>query len=279
VIASFAARIERDTIHVAGIDAVEYLQGQLSQDVVAIAVGDSAWSLLLDPSGKVDAWLRATRVGADEFVLDVDPGCGDTVVTRLRRFLLRTKADIGDAVRTPCTAVRGAPMPAPRAGLPIAWPSIDGYDLLGAGATVPAGLADVDATAYDLARINRGVPMNGRELTTATIPAEAGQWLIDASVSFSKGCYTGQELVARIDSRGGNVPRPIRGLVIDGTAAVAAGAEITAESGVVGAITSSAPDHDAGVTLALAPLARSVAPGTRVGVDDRSAEVSNFPLQ
>ena len=51
----------------------------------------------------------------------------------------------------------------------------------------------------------------GAELTEATIPAEAGQWLIDASVSFTKGCYTGQELVARIDSRGGNVPRPLRG--------------------------------------------------------------------
>ena len=51
---------------------------------------------------------------------------------------------------------------------------------------------------------------------TDTIPAELGQWLIDASVSFTKGCYTGQELVARIDSRGGNVPRPLRGLVVDG---------------------------------------------------------------
>src|SRR3546814_11977806 len=56
----------------------------------------------------------------------------------------------------------------------------------------------------------------GSELTDATIPAEAGQWLIDASVSFTKGCYTGQELVARVDSRGGNVPRPVRGLVSDG---------------------------------------------------------------
>src|SRR5690606_7561419 len=66
--------------------------------------------------------------------------------------------------------------------------------------------------ALEALRIECGVPAMGAELTDATIPAEAGQWLIDASVSFSKGCYTGQELVARIDSRGGNVPRPVRGL-------------------------------------------------------------------
>ena len=56
----------------------------------------------------------------------------------------------------------------------------------------------------------------GAELTEDTIPAEAGQWLVDASVSFTKGCYTGQELVARIDSRGGNVPRPVRLFVVEG---------------------------------------------------------------
>jgi folate-binding protein YgfZ len=275
---AFAARIERDTIHVAGPDAIEYLQGQLSQDVAAVAMGDSTWTLLLDPSGKVDAWLRVTRVGTEECVLDVDAGWGDTVVARLRRFLLRTKADIGDAQRMPCLAVRGVALPEPRAGLPIVWPTVVGYDQLGDSSVSPDGVVEVDRDGYELARIRSGVPANGRELTSATIPAEAGQWLITASVDFTKGCYTGQELVARINSRGGNVPRPIRGVVVEGIDAIADGIDVVADS-VVGAITSSAPDRGAGVTVALAPVARAVVPGTAVTVDGRAAEVRNLPLQ
>jgi folate-binding protein YgfZ len=122
----------------------------------------------------------------------------------------------------------------------------------------------------------------GAEVTEATIPAELGQWLVDASVSFTKGCYTGQELVARIDSRGGKVPRPIRGLRVDGpvpdrdTAVLVDGAE-------VGRITSAASSPALG-SVALAALARAVEPGTVVtvagnGSGDRSATVVELPLR
>src|SRR2546430_3889477 len=84
----------RDVVLVRGPDAESYLQGQLSQDIAALDVGGSAFSFLLQPQGKVDAWLRVTRLADDEFALDVDAGWGDAVVARLRRFLLRTKADI-----------------------------------------------------------------------------------------------------------------------------------------------------------------------------------------
>src|SRR5205823_3736132 len=104
------------------------------------------------------------------------------------------------------------------------------------------------------------------------IPVEAGQWLIDASVSFTKGCYTGQELVARIDSRGGNAPRPIRGVRISGR--VDAGAPITSNDGrELGAITSVAFVADEGETVALAPLPRSVEPSIEVLVDGVPARV------
>ena len=91
----------------------------------------------------------------------------------------------------------------------------------------------------------------GAELTEATIPAEAGQWLIEASVSFTKGCYTGQELVARIDSRGGNVPRPLRGLLVDGDPAPV-GASVSRDGKEVGHVTSSARSEALGA-IALAP--------------------------
>ena len=69
-----------------------------------------------------------------------------------------------------------------------------------------------DPAAFEVARIEAGVPAMGRELTEKTIPQEAGD-LVEHTVSFTKGCYTGQELVARLDARGGNVARRLRGVV------------------------------------------------------------------
>src|SRR4051794_11991283 len=172
---------EPDVVRVTGPDAVAYLQGQLSQDVAALAVGSGAPSFLLEPTGKVCAWLNVLRVADDAFVLAVDAGYGDAVVERLARFKLRTKVEI---VRDDASGAPGAP-----------------------------SLAAPDEEA----RIAAGIPRMGAELVPGrTIPAEVGQALIDASVSFTKGCYTGQELVARIDSRGGHVPRQVRGVVVDG---------------------------------------------------------------
>src|SRR5271157_4775990 len=81
---------------------------------------------------------------------------------------------------------------------------------------MPFGATPVDAAAYEAVRVEAGFPRHGDELDERTIPAEAG--LVEASVSFTKGCYTGQELVARIDSRGSNVPRRLRGLLLSGPA-------------------------------------------------------------
>ncbi len=75
------AVVERDVVSVTGPDSGRYLQGQLSQEVVAMGDEASAWSLLLHPSGKVQAWLRVHRIGSDEYAVDVDPGHGATVVT------------------------------------------------------------------------------------------------------------------------------------------------------------------------------------------------------
>ena len=89
-----AFRAGRDVLAVRGPDAEGYLQGQLSQDVAALAVGASADSLLLEPDGKLSALLRVTRTDGQGFVLDVDRGYGDAVLARLRRFLLRSKVEL-----------------------------------------------------------------------------------------------------------------------------------------------------------------------------------------
>ena len=166
--------------------------------------------------------------------------------------------------------------------LPASWPGVPGVDLLGDVVDRPGGLDELPGAALEALRVECGVPAMGAELTDATIPAEAGQWLIDASVSFTKGCYTGQELVARIDSRGGNVPRPVRGLLVDGDPAPV-GAAVTLDGKEVGHVTSSARSPALGA-IALAPISRTVEVGTRVdlavdGGAARSATVADLPLR
>ena len=243
-----ALLLRRDVVLVTGPDAESYLQGQLSQDIAALAVGDSACSLLLQPQGKVDAFLRVTRGADDRFALDVDAGWGDHVVARLRRFLLRVQVTV-EPVDWPVVAVRWLDLPDPDGCLRIA-PEVpgDGYDLIGPGARVPDGAPELDPADYEAMRIAAGVPRMGTELDESTIPASAG--IVDRSVSFTKGCYTGQELVARIDSRGDRVPAKLR--VVRGQ--VAAGTTLLADGREVGRVTSSAGGN------ALAYVRREIEP-------------------
>jgi folate-binding protein YgfZ len=270
--AAVACTLERDVVAVRGPDALAFLQGQLSQDVEALAIGASAPSFLLQPTGKVDAWLRVTRLADDELVLDVDAGWGDAVHARLKRFLLRTKAELEPA-RWYGTALRGsgaaaATVPDGALALDPAWPGIEGLDLLG------PDLAAAGADDLEPIRVACGVPKMGAEVDATTIPAELGQWTIDASASFTKGCYTGQELVARIDSRGGNVPHPVRGLRL--AAEVAAGTPVRVDGTEAGRTTSVAVHPELGA-IALAVVARSAVPGTAVEVAGVPGTVVELP--
>jgi folate-binding protein YgfZ len=284
----------RDVVRVAGPEAVAYLQGQLSQDVEALTAGASAESLLLSPQGKIDALVRVTRTGDDELVIDVDGGYGEAVVARLRRFKLRTKADI-EALDWRCLALRG-----PRvtelalgtqrwAGLTLAadWPGLAGVDLLGEEPPLPDGVRLCGGEAWEAVRVEAGIPLMGAELTDRTIPAETG--VVERTVSFTKGCYTGQELVARIDSRGSRVPRHLRGLVLDGqessdvppVGAVLVG---TGERGEreLGQLTSVAVSPTLGGPVALAYVRREVEPPALVvvrwGDEEASGRVEALPL-
>jgi folate-binding protein YgfZ len=282
-----AVPLQRDVVAVRGTEAVAYLQGQLSQDLDGLAVGATAPALLLQPTGKVVAWLRVTRSGDDALVLDVDQGGGEPVVARLRRFLLRTAATLepatwsGVALRGP-GALDAATAATADGGLclPTTWPGIEGCDVL-----APRGVAvDLPAAsegALEALRVECGVPALGAEITESTIPAELGQWLIDGAVSFTKGCYAGQELVARIDSRGGNVPHPVRGLRIASDAPPRRGAPVVLDGRDVGSLTSVAVSPELG-PIGLAPLARSVQVGQEVtvGTDDGvPATVAELPLR
>ncbi len=244
-----AVEVARDLLTVAGPDAASYLQGQISQDAEGLAIGSTTWTLLLQPQGKVDAWLRMHRLADDRFLLDVDAGHGEGAKARLERFKLRVDATIELASVT-MLALRGpgsseaaqAVLAGSETGLEIvgldaSWAETEGVDLvaLDGSAVAPGTLEVGPSELLDVIRISRGQPAMGHELDESTIPAAAG--IVDESVDFTKGCYVGQELVARIDSRGNNTPTRLYGLQFDG-AAPAVGAELQLDGAAVGTVTS-----------------------------------------
>jgi folate-binding protein YgfZ len=275
--------VEREFVVASGPDAVDFLHGQLSQDIAALAVGDSAWSFVLEPQGKVDALVRVTRLADTDLVLDVDGGQGEALIARLARFKLRTKCDL-DPVPWSCLAVRGAgadavPTPPGAHPLPAPWPGLPGIDLIAESAIALDGVEQCGPDALHALRVESGWPAMGAELRAGeTIPAEAGQWLVDLAVSFTKGCFTGQELVARIDSRGGNVPRRLQGLVLEGEAVPEPGAEVRDPDGAVGVVTSAAWSAALDAPVALAYLARRVTVPAAVTVGLVAARAVPLPL-
>ncbi|HEX7459361.1 MAG TPA: glycine cleavage T C-terminal barrel domain-containing protein, partial [Acidimicrobiales bacterium] len=261
------------------------------------AIGASTESLLLSPQGKVDAYLRVTRTGEEAYLLDTDPGCGDAARVRLERFRLRTKVEIAP-LDWVCLSVRGPSVPAgtttpgPELALAVDWPGWSGVDLLGPrpaddpelAGWLPDGAVRSAAGPWEAARIEAGVPMGGREVTESTIAAEVG--LVARTVSFTKGCFTGQELVARLDARGSKVARRLRGLVVADGLRPPVGAAVWTADGEheVGTVTSAAWSTRRGATVALASLHRRVEPldhvtlrGDEVGVE-AVAEVWDLPL-
>jgi len=292
-----ARPVDRDVLEVSGPDASSYLQGQCSQDLAPLAVGATTEALLLSPQGKVDAWVRITRTGEEAFVLDCDPGCGPAAQARLERFRLRTKVEIRP-LDWACLSVRGpvsvdalavdagaaAPVGGPGGpalSLATDRPGWSGVDLLGPapdgdhglGPWAPASVVRCDEEAWEATRIEAGVPMGGREVVESTIAAEVD--LVERTVSFTKGCFTGQELVARLDARGSNVARHLCGVVVPSEWTVPVGAAVWTADGAheVGALTSVAWSIGAVAHVALAVLHRRVVPPEAVEVrwDDGTA--------
>jgi tRNA-modifying protein YgfZ len=220
VVDRWAAWLERDVLRVTGPESGTFLQGQLSQDVERLVAGTTAWSWVLAPTGKVDALVRVTRVDTDTWLLDTDSGWAPSVVARLERFKLRTKVEF-EALDWRVLAVRGAGWDPTTWDGSIAvepWPQTPGWDIFDPSSPAVDKIEDstplVGADEVQVARIRSLVPAMGADLTSSTIPEETG--LVDRTVSFEKGCYTGQELVARIDSRGGHVARRLRFLQLSG---------------------------------------------------------------
>jgi folate-binding protein YgfZ len=261
---AFYARIDRDLVVVSGPDATSFLQSLVSQDLDPVRVGETVTSLLLQPQGKLIVNFRAPRVSDDTWWCDCDGGYGAALADGLNRFKIRVKVDVTpQPVAT--LAVRHATVAAAD-GVRLV-PSWSGVDALGSPEAIGAfratlDLPEVDAAAYERARIEAGVPKLGVDIDDKTIPQEA--FLERDAVSFTKGCFVGQELVCRIDTRG-HVNRYLRRLRADRP--LDAGADVTSDGKVVGRVTSAVGD------VALATLRHEVEPGAVVSAGAVNARV------
>ena len=210
VTSSAAVRVERAFIRVAGPDARDYLQRMVSNDVDALAVGEACDALLLTAKARIIAPVRVLRRGDEDFLVSTEAELGEPVRALLTRMRLRAQCEI-DAERHD------------------AWHTLDGDEFID---TQPSADVVPDET-FERLRIEAAIPRWGRELDDSILPAEAG---LDAThISFTKGCYPGQEPIARQHYRG-KVNRRLRVFDVDGT--VSAGDEIVHGEKVVGRITS-----------------------------------------
>ncbi len=248
-------RSARGFVRVQGRDAGKLLQGIVTSDVDALDVGRAQPSLLLTPKARVVADLTILRIAEDAFILACEAQAHDPVSQTLRRYRLASKASIEDARgQLAALGFLGAGTNGQLATRAVAnWPTDDGLwplpfalgiELVGpADAVADAwirlrqdGASPVGAEALELLRIDAGVPRLGAELDESVFPAEAG--VVERAISFTKGCYLGQETVARMHYRG-HPNRRLRRLAFDG-AVPAAAAPLRDGAREVGRVTSAA---------------------------------------
>lgn len=264
-----AHEVERLVFTVSGPDAAKYLHSQLSNDIASLSVGESRYSFVLDPMGKIVSHVRVARVDEEVFEIDTElvEGLGDLLLARLNRFKIRIKADIIQS-REKYLAIRSldravvAPPTSAQVVLKAQWGDGSAIDVRlrnSAAVTFATDIPDdVEAEQIESLRIQRGWPAMGREMIAGeTLPAATG--LVPISVSFTKGCYPGQELVERMDSRGSTAPKTLRLLRGADAAGLMVGEPVMVGGENVGIATSVAGD------CALAYVARSVEIGEAVG--------------
>jgi tRNA-modifying protein YgfZ len=261
-----AVRGRAALVWVEGPDAGAFLHGLLSNDVEGLPAGGAARALLLDAKGHLQADVRVHRDGDDAFTLVLAPDAGDLVAGLLDRYHFSEDLELigpEDAE----TVVLAAPPPAAAAAAGVVVPALlpGAVEVVvdDAGATIASmGLTEAPAAALEAARVAAGAPLVGVDTGPATLVQEAG--LQDAAVSFEKGCYLGQETVARAQYRG-RVNRRLRGLRLD-AGPPPPGGRVLLDGREVGRMTSAADVPGIG-PAGLAILRREAEPGARVTVE------------
>jgi tRNA-modifying protein YgfZ len=292
-------RSERGKLLVSGPHAAEYLQGQLTNDVEALEVGDGQYAALLDRKGHIQADMRVLRPGAEEIWLDTEPEALAAARRHLEMYSIGrevTVADVG-AERAILSLIGPRSVEiAGSAALPenacemtsvaavecLAAGTREGIDLIAPAAEadrvretlLAAGAVAVSPEAVEILRIEAGVPRFGAEMGNETMPAEAG--IVERAVSFTKGCYIGQETVARLHYKG-KPNRHLRGLRL--SAPAEPGSALRLGEKEVGRLGGTAVSPVLG-PIGLAIVRREAEPGAElaVGEDGVTARVVDLPF-
>jgi folate-binding protein YgfZ len=293
-------RSERGKLALTGGQAKSFLQGQVSNDVEALSAGGGCYATFLTPKGKMLGDLRILDTG-DELLIDTERVALQELFNMIRRFSIGYEAQLhkrtlergllsllGPGAGAVCGLDPGAEEHAHTAGVVagIATRAIRtdlGLDLLcdagdtgGLAAVLEqAGATPVSEATADIVRVEYGRPRYGVDLDDSVIPQEAD--LNARAVSFTKGCYVGQETVARLFYRG-KPNRQLRGLRLSAPAWT--GAEIMFGDRVVGRLGSIADSPVLG-PIALALVRREAPPGSHVSVgsDEIKAVVVELPFE
>jgi tRNA-modifying protein YgfZ len=232
-VATRVARRPRAYVRVQGPDAEDFLQRMLSNDV---SMGDVVDALLLTAKARVIAPLRVWRRGSDDFLLLTEPELGDVVRTALLRARFAARCEIELEQHTSAVVFGDAEgIPNPDYGEP----AVEVLD----DAVEPT----LEGDELELLRIRAGTSRFGREIDDRVLPAEAG--LVERAVSFTKGCFPGQEPIARLHYRG-HANRGLRVLTWEGSDLPVYDQPVAYEGRDVGRVTSAARDGDRIVALA-----------------------------
>jgi folate-binding protein YgfZ len=311
-------RGSRGLIGVSGGDAVSFLHGILTNDIVALAPGRALYSAYLTPQGRMVSDMRVIRRESD-LLLEVEPPVHEALARRLDQSLFTEDVRIEDrSAATASLAVCGpdareslSKLVGPGAADTLRTLPADGWiavglddaELLLLGSSrlgevpsvdvlarpdacdavhthlVDAGVATLSPQAAEALRIEAGTPIFGIDMAEDTIPLEAG--IEGRAISMTKGCYVGQEVIVRILHRGGGrVARRLVGLRIEGTIPPAPGAALMFDGKPAGHVTSATASPRLGV-IALGYVQRDLAaPGSRVVVAEtgQPAIVERLPL-
>jgi folate-binding protein YgfZ len=305
-------RSDAGVVDVTGRDRVKFLHALLSNDIGSLGAGQGCAATLLDVHGKVQVTLVVWMLD-DRVVLLTPPGMAEATVAALDHYLFAEKVALEDTTGARALLLLVGPAadetvkrltgvaPPDTAWSHVAG-SLDGVDarvVRGGGelgepevwlvvpasereraltAVLGAGARPLDDAAVESLRIEAGTPRFGADVDPSVLLPEIP---LERLVSHTKGCYPGQEVVVRIRDRG-HVNRHLRGLVLEGDAVPARGAEVVADGAVVGHVTSAARSLGLGRPIALAFVRRQHAPGARVwvraGDATLPATVSDLPF-
>ncbi|MDX6616355.1 MAG: hypothetical protein QOD60_1446 [Solirubrobacterales bacterium] len=298
--AGLLERPGRGKLLVRGADAAEFLQGQLTNDIEALEPEAGCYAALLDRKGHMRADMRVLHLNDGGIWLDTEPETTEALRSHLDMYKIGREVELSDESEDWAILSLIGPAAYDVAGTGPLSPEHaqrnyqrDGVEVLAVGtdlgvdlivrsesaeqlreAVLASGAAAVSEEAAEIVRVESGRPRFGREMTNATIPAEAG---INArAVSFSKGCYVGQETVARLHYKG-KPNRHLRGLRL--SAPASAGEELTLDGKTVGEIGTFciSPAHG---PIALAIVRREAEPGDTVGVAQNgvTATLADLPF-